>query len=101
MNGLNEKFNGELKLMMTKMIHGNEKNWNLEVIKVPWAYRIAVNPNMQFSPYQLVYGKQAMLPLDVEIPALKLLVEAGQESVDNYKKHISYRICMEDLIRGE
>ena len=25
-NGLNEKFNGELKLMMTKMIHGNEKN---------------------------------------------------------------------------
>ena len=30
-NGLNEKFNGELKLMMTKMIHGKEKNWDLEL----------------------------------------------------------------------
>ena len=41
-NGLNEKFNGELKLMMTKMINGNEKNWDLELNRVLWAYTIAV-----------------------------------------------------------
>ena len=30
-----------------------------------------------------------MLPLDVEIPTLKLLVEAGQELVDNYKSRLN------------
>ena len=30
-----------------------------------------------------------MLPLDVEIPALKLLVEARQEPVDNYKSKMN------------
>ena len=50
-NGLNEKFNAGLKLMMTKMTHGNEKNWDLELNRVMWAYRIAVKPSMQFLPY--------------------------------------------------
>ena len=49
-NGLNEKFNGELKLMMTKMTRGNEKNWDLELNRVLWAYKIAVKPSTQFSP---------------------------------------------------
>ena len=75
--------------MMTKMIHENEKNWDLELNRVLWAYKIVVKPSMQFSPYQLIYGKQAMLPLDVEIPALKLLVEAGQEPVNNYKNRLN------------
>ena len=88
-NGLNEKFNGELKLMMTKMIQGKEKSWDLELNRVLWAYRIAMKPSMQFSPYQLVYGKQAILPLDVKIPALKLLIEIGQEPVDNYKNRLN------------
>ena len=30
-----------------------------------------------------------MLPLDVEIPALKLLVEEGKELVDNYKNRLN------------
>ena len=75
--------------MMTKMIHEKEKNWDLELNRVLWAYRIAVKPSMQFSPCQLVYGKQAMLPLDVEIPALKLLIETGQEPMDNYKSRLN------------
>ena len=50
-NGLNEKFNGELKLMMTKMIQGKEKSWDLELNRVLSAYRTAVKPSMQFSPY--------------------------------------------------
>ena len=75
--------------MMTKMIHGNEKIWDLELNRVLWAYRIAVKPSTQFSPHQLVYEKQAMLPLDVEIPAFKLLVEPSQEPVNNYKNRLN------------
>ena len=44
-NRLNEKLNGELKSMMIKMTHGNEKNWDLELNRELWAYRITVKPN--------------------------------------------------------
>ena len=57
--------------------------------RVLWAYKVAVKSGTQFSPFHLVYGKEAIMPLDVEIPALKFLVEEGYEPVDCYREIIS------------
>ena len=73
--------------MMTKMAEGNIKNWDQELNRVLWEYKIAVKANTQFSPH-VVYEKEAILPLDVEILALKLLVDEGQESMDNYRMRL-------------
>ena len=40
-----------------------------------WAYRIAVKSATGFSPYQLVHGVESILPIECEIPSLKLVVE--------------------------
>ena len=40
-----------------------------------WAYRTAVNTTTSFSPYQLVHGVESILPIECEIPSLKLAVE--------------------------
>ncbi|MCO5578584.1 hypothetical protein L7F22_032428 [Adiantum nelumboides] len=39
---------------------------------IAMAQRFAVKASTGFSPYHLVYGKEALLPVEVEIPALKL-----------------------------
>ena len=40
-----------------------------------WAYRTAVKTATGFSPYQLVHGVESILPVEYEIPSLKLAVE--------------------------
>ena len=68
--------------MLTKMTENHVKNWDVEINHVLWAYRVAVRSRTQFSPFHLIYGKEAIMPLDVEILALKFLVEEGYEPVD-------------------
>lgn len=41
-NGLNERFNGELIRMLSKLTRNTGKNWDLELPAALWAYRVAV-----------------------------------------------------------
>ena len=40
-----------------------------------WAYRTVVNTATDFSPYQLIHGVESVLPVECEIPSLKLAIE--------------------------
>ena len=40
-----------------------------------WAYRTSVKSATGFTPFQLVYGMEATLPIECEIPSLKLAIE--------------------------
>jgi hypothetical protein len=40
-----------------------------------WAYRTSVKTATSFSPFQIVYGLEEVLPIECQIPSLKLVVE--------------------------
>ena len=40
-----------------------------------WAYRTTVKTATSFSPYQLIHGVESVLPVECEIPSLKLAIE--------------------------
>lgn len=40
-----------------------------------WAYRTSVKTSTGFTPFQLVYSLEADLPIECEIPSLKLEIE--------------------------
>ena len=40
-----------------------------------WAYRTSVKSATRFTPFQLVYGMEATLLIECEIPSLKLAIE--------------------------
>ena len=40
-----------------------------------WAYRTSVKIATGFTPFQLAFGLEAVLPIECEIPSLKLVVE--------------------------
>ena len=47
--------------------------------KCLWAYRTSYNVATHFTPYDLVYGKEGVLPLHVQMGVLKELQVHGQE----------------------
>jgi hypothetical protein len=40
-----------------------------------WAYQTSAKTTTGFTPFQLVYGLEVVLPIECEIPSLKLVVE--------------------------
>jgi hypothetical protein len=47
--------------------------------------RIAVRTSTGATPYSLVYGMEAVVPLEVEIPSLRVLMESGLEETEGAK----------------
>jgi hypothetical protein len=58
-------------------MHGGRKktSWHLHLFSALWAYQTSVKTTTGFTPFQLVYGIEAVLPIECEIPSLKLTVE--------------------------
>jgi len=40
-----------------------------------WAYRTTVKASTGFTPFQLVYGLEAVLPIECEISSLQMAIE--------------------------
>ena len=70
------------------MIRTYEKSWDLALLGALWAYRIEVKEGTQFSPYHLIYGKEALLPLEVEILALQMLMKLEESPNQMYENRL-------------
>ena len=89
-NGLNERFNGELVQILSKVTEHHGKNWDLEIPSALWAYKTSVKTSIGFTPIRLAYGKEALLPLEVEIPAVKMLEKLMGDSGDAFQERLLY-----------
>ena len=89
-NGLNERFNGELVKILSKVTQHQGRNWDLELPTALWAYRTSVKVATGFSPFHLVFGKEALLPVEVELPAVKLLERSIVDVKDALNNRLLY-----------
>ena len=66
--------------MLQRMIGVHKRSWNLILYSTLWAYRTSVRNATRFTPFQLVYGLEAILPVQCEISSLKLVVDLLPET---------------------
>ena len=66
-DGLVENFNKTLRSMLAKYVHQFGDNWDDHLQQVPFAYRTKPHESTGESPYFLLYGRDAYLPLDATL----------------------------------
>jgi len=71
-NGLVEAINKVLIIMIRRIIGIHRSNWHNMLFSALWAYRTTVKTSTGFTPFQLVYGLETMLPIECEIPSFPL-----------------------------
>ena len=64
-NGLCERFNGTLKKMLKRMATEQPKEWPQFITPLLFAYREVPQASLQFSPFELVYGRSILGALQV------------------------------------
>ncbi len=74
-NGQVEAINKVLKRMLQRMIGVHKWDWHLILYSALWAYQTSVRNATGFTPFQLVYGLEAILPVQCEISSLKLGID--------------------------
>jgi hypothetical protein len=74
-NGQVEAINKVLVTMLRRIIGIHKTSWHTMLFSTLWAYRTSMKSATGFTPFQLVYGIEVVLPIECEIPSLKLVVE--------------------------
>ena len=74
-NGLAESSNKSLVTIIKKLLEENKKSWHNKLVHALWANRLTTKKSIGMSPYQLVYGIEAMFPTSLGVPVIKLVQE--------------------------
>jgi hypothetical protein len=79
------------------MVVKHKSSWHVHLFSALWAYRTSTKTAMGFTPYQLVYGLEAVLPIECEIPSLRLTIELLPHTIEEeecllYLSHLD-EIC--------
>ncbi|KAI0519706.1 hypothetical protein KFK09_007165 [Dendrobium nobile] len=75
-NGLAEAFNKTLVQIIKKTLDDNKRQWDERLVEALWAYRTTYRTPTQSTPFALVYGSEAVLPLEVQIPSLRVAIQS-------------------------
>ena len=73
-NGVVEVANKNIKRILRKMVETSQ-DWSEKLPFGLWAYRTSFRTSTGATPYSLVYGMEAVLPVEIEIGSLRVALE--------------------------
>ncbi|XP_073271456.1 uncharacterized protein [Primulina huaijiensis] len=82
-NGLAEAFNKTLCNLLKKITSKSKKDWHERIGEALWAYKTTHRTPTQATPYALVYGVEAVVLLEQQIPSLRMAVQEGLTEEEN------------------
>jgi hypothetical protein len=81
-NGQVESTNKVIEAILTKTVKESRKDWSNRLLEALWAYRTTWRNTTGFSPYELVYGKSVVFPVEFEIKTLRTALTANLDLTD-------------------
>lgn len=74
-NGQAKTSNKNLLTILHRTVNKSGKDWQMQLNPALWAYRTNIRTPTGATPFSLVYGSEAILPIEVEIPSLRVLLQ--------------------------
>ena len=74
-NGQAESTNKMLCTALTKVVENSRTDWEQKLHSVLWAYCTAYKTSIGTTPFNLVFGLDAILPIEFLIPTLRVATQ--------------------------
>jgi transposase InsO family protein len=81
-NGQTESSNKTLIKLIKKKIEENPKRWHKILSEALWAHRISRHSITKITPFELFYGQEAVLPVEVNLDVLQIAQQNELLAVD-------------------
>src|SRR6202044_179404 len=73
---------------LTKLVSTSKRDWDEKLDESLWAYRTIVRIPTGFTPYSLVHGCQVVLPLEIQIPSLRVALATGMVTKESHRRRL-------------
>ncbi|ELR14136.1 integrase core domain containing protein [Acanthamoeba castellanii str. Neff] len=97
-DGMVERFNSTIENMLSKFVSDDQKDWDVLVPYVLFAYRSTTHEVTGESPFFLMYGREPYFPLDI---TLSLQVNDDMRSVRVYRHELVTRLIQAHRVASE
>jgi transposase InsO family protein len=87
-NGQVESTNKVIEAILTKTIQLHHKDWADRLPEALWAYRTAWRNTTGHTPYELVYGKQVLLPIEFQVKTFRTAMQLGMDLNEAKKQRL-------------
>ena len=81
-NGQAESTNKVLKGIISRMVEDNPRDWHNLLSEALWAYRTSRKSATKVTPYMLVYGHDAVLPMEITVKSARLAYQNDLSPAD-------------------
>eukprot|EP00253_Pinus_taeda_P011648 PITA_11648 len=72
--------------IFTKTVHLHRRDWAESLPEALWTYRTTWRNTTAHTPYELVYGKQVLFPIEFQVKTFKMAVQLGMD-LSEAQKH--------------
>ena len=84
-----ESTNKFIEAILTKIVKGHRRDWADRIPEALWAYCTTWHNTIGFSPYDLVYGKSSIFPIEFEIKTLKMATEVNLDVTEAQERRLN------------
>src|SRR4051812_43512266 len=88
-NGLAEAFNKTIAKILKKFVSRSQRDWDEILGECLWAYRTTVRTTTNATPFSLVYGCEAVLPMEIQIPSLRIVIASSMTEDEKDKQRLA------------
>ena len=94
-NGLDERFNQTLQRQLLKFVNEEQTDWDLYLDAILFSYRTSRQDSTKMSPFYLVYGRQARLPLETAVHPGNQEPDEGVKTEEvNLDEHVAKMVAV-------
>ncbi|XP_057545948.1 uncharacterized protein LOC130824941 [Amaranthus tricolor] len=87
-NGQVESANKEILNGIKKKIEGVKGTWDEELTGILWASRTTVKEATRHTPFSLLYGSEAVLPVEIGIPSTRVTYYSHDENEQRKRENL-------------
>jgi hypothetical protein len=95
-NGKVESTNKNLVRIVKRIIEDKPRQWHTLLTYALWEDRTTTKVSTSCTPFQLVYGQEALLPTEMELSSLRLMLQIEELNSSDVSQRINALLALEE-----